>query len=169
MINMSPTTEKSYGLKVVLPSLSILVLMIIMVLPYKSSLISDIMPFLTLIGVYYWSVFKPRMLPVVVVFILGVLQDILLGSPIGLMPLLLIVVQPYICGSSYFMKMMDFKKGEWCNTMDGLYWRFIDRNRKFFLKNPRLSMMVYVFDKMKYERKKMILSEADKFIKLNTN
>ena len=33
--------------------------------------------------------------------------------------------KPYICGSSYFMKMMDFKKGEWCNTMDGLYWRFI--------------------------------------------
>jgi deoxyribodipyrimidine photolyase-related protein len=29
--------------------------------------------------------------------------------------------------------------------------------------------MVYVFDKMKDERKKMILSEADKFIKLNTN
>ena len=76
--------------------------------------------------------------------------------------------KPYICGSSYFMKMMDFKKGEWCNTMDGLYWRFIDKNRKFFLKNPRLSMMVYVFDKMKDERKKMILSEADKFIKQNT-
>jgi deoxyribodipyrimidine photolyase-related protein len=29
-------------------------------------------------------------------------------------------------------------------------------------------MMVYVFDKMKNERKKMILSEADKFIKSNT-
>ena len=76
--------------------------------------------------------------------------------------------KPYICGSSYFMKMMDFKKGEWCNTMDGLYWRFIDRNRKFFLKNPRLSMMVRIFDKMKSDRKKLILSEADKFIKLNT-
>ena len=76
--------------------------------------------------------------------------------------------KPYICGSSYFMKMMDFKKGEWCNTMDGLYWRFIDRNRKFFLKNPRLSMMVRIFDKMKVDRKKMILSAADKFIKENT-
>ncbi len=76
--------------------------------------------------------------------------------------------KPYICGSAYFMKMMDFKKGEWCNTMDGLYWRFIDRNRKFFLKNPRLSMMVRIFDKMKSERKKLILSEADKFIKQNT-
>ena len=77
--------------------------------------------------------------------------------------------KPYICGSSYILKMMDFKKGDWCNTMDGLYWRFIDRNRKFFLKNPRLSMMVRVFDKMKDERKKLILSEADKFIKQNTN
>jgi deoxyribodipyrimidine photolyase-related protein len=52
--------------------------------------------------------------------------------------------------------------------MDGLYWRFIDRNRKFFLKNPRLSMMVRIFDKMKDERKKIILSEADKFIRQNT-
>ena len=76
--------------------------------------------------------------------------------------------KPYICGSSYFMKMMDFKKGEWCNTMDGLYWRFINRNRNFFLKNPRLSMMVRIFDKMKAERKKLILSEAEKFIKQNT-
>ncbi len=76
--------------------------------------------------------------------------------------------KPYICGSAYFMKMMDFKKGDWCNIMDGLYWRFIDRNRRFFLKNPRLSMMVRIFDKMKSERKKLILSEADEFIKQNT-
>ena len=76
--------------------------------------------------------------------------------------------KPYICGSSYFMKMMDFKRGDWCNVMDGLYWRFIDRNRKFFLKNPRLSMMVRIFDKMKEDRKKLILSEANKFIKYNT-
>jgi deoxyribodipyrimidine photolyase-related protein len=76
--------------------------------------------------------------------------------------------KPYICGSSYFMKMMDFKKGDWCNTMDGLYWRFINRNRSFFLKNPRLSMMVRIFDKMKSDRKKLILEEAEKFINKNT-
>ena len=38
-----------------------------------------------------------------------------------------------------------------------------------FSLNPRLSMMVRIFDKIKTDRKKMILSEADKFIKLNTN
>ena len=77
--------------------------------------------------------------------------------------------KPYICGSSYFLKMMDFKKGDWCNIMDGLYWRFINKNRKFFLKNPRLSMMVRIFDKMNVDRKKLILSTANEFIKKNTN
>ena len=61
--------------------------------------------------------------------------------------------------------MMDFKKGDWCNIMDGLYWRFINKNRKFFLKNPRLSMMVRIYDKMNQVRKKLILKEADNFIK----
>ena len=65
--------------------------------------------------------------------------------------------------------MMDFKKGEWCNIMDGLYWNFYNINRKFFSKNPRLSMMVRVFDKMKLERKKLILTAAQKFIKQNTS
>ena len=37
------------------------------------------------------------------------------------------------------------------------------------MKNPRLSMMVRIFDKMNSSRKKIILAEADKFIKKNTN
>ena len=76
--------------------------------------------------------------------------------------------KPYICGSSYILKMMDFKRGEWCDVMDGLYWRFINKNRNFFKKNPRLSMMVSTFDKMNSERKKIILSKANEFIKNNT-
>ena len=76
--------------------------------------------------------------------------------------------KPYICSSNYFMKMMNFKKGEWNNIMDGLYWRFINKNRIFFLKNPRLSMMVRIFDKMEIKRKKYILSTANEFIKNNT-
>ena len=76
--------------------------------------------------------------------------------------------KPYICGSSYFRKMMDFKKGEWCDILDGLYWRFIENNRDFFGKNPRLSMMIRVLDKMKQERKNKIINLANKFIEQNT-
>ncbi len=76
--------------------------------------------------------------------------------------------KPYICGSSYFLKMMDFKKGGWCNIMDGLYWRFIEKNKEFFSANPRLSMMVKVLEKMKIDRKVEIFDAADKFIEENT-
>lgn len=96
MVNISQNKESSFGIKSVLPFISILFLIIIMVLPYNMPLIGDIMPFLTLIGVYYWSVFKPELVPVSVVFVLGLLQDILLGSPFGLMSLLLVIVQQFI-------------------------------------------------------------------------
>ena len=77
--------------------------------------------------------------------------------------------KPYICGSSYFMKMMNFKKGNWNDIMDGLYWRFINKNRKFFQSNPRLNMMVNIYDKMNVERKNHIIKKANQFIRDNTN
>ncbi len=77
--------------------------------------------------------------------------------------------KPYICGSSYFMKMMNFKKGNWNDIMDGLYWRFINKNRKFFQSNPRLNMMVNIYDKMNKERKNHIIKKANQFILANTN
>ncbi len=76
--------------------------------------------------------------------------------------------KPYICGSSYFKKMMNFKKGPWNDIMDGLYWRFINKNRNFFQTNPRLNMMVVIYDKMKEERKKYIIKKANQFIRDNT-
>lgn len=95
-MNIAPNKETSVGVNAIIPFMTLLMLIILMVLPYNLPLISDIMPFLTLIGVYYWSVFKPEYLPIWIVFILGVLQDILMGSPLGLMPLLLIIVQQFI-------------------------------------------------------------------------
>ena len=80
----------------------------------------------------------------------------------------IMATKPYICGSNYILKMMDFKKGEWCDIFDGLYWRFIDKNRGFFKKNPRLNMMVSLFDKMKNDRKNAILLKAQKFLEDNT-
>jgi deoxyribodipyrimidine photolyase-related protein len=64
--------------------------------------------------------------------------------------------------------MMDFKKGNWCDIFDGLYWRFIDKNRDFFKTNPRLNMMVSLFDKMKIDRKEKILSKANQFLSDHT-
>jgi len=76
----------------------------------------------------------------------------------------IMATKPYICGSNYILKMMDFKKGPWCEIMDGLYWRFINKNRSFFKSNPRLNMMVSLFDKMNKQKKNLIIEKAENFI-----
>ena len=67
------------------------------------------------------------------------------------------------------VEFLHFKKGPWCDVMDGLYWKFIDKNKRFFLKNPRLAMMVRVSEKMSKDRKIRIFKAANNFIKENTN
>lgn len=56
--------------------------------------------------------------------------------------------KPYISGSSYVLKMSNYAKGDWCAQWDALFWYFMDKQRNFFLANPRLAMLVKVFDKM---------------------
>ena len=60
--------------------------------------------------------------------------------------------------------MSNYKKDNWCDVMDGLYWSFIDNNKSFFSKNPRLNMMVRTLERMNAERKKIIIKKADEFI-----
>ncbi len=50
--------------------------------------------------------------------------------------------KPYISGSNYIRKMSHYPKGDWCDTVDGLYWLFIDRRKNFFKKQPRMNMMI---------------------------
>ena len=76
--------------------------------------------------------------------------------------------KPYICGSSYILRMSNFKKGDWCEAVDGMYWNFIEKNRDFFASNPRLGLMVRSLDKMNKDRKNAIYKAADEFINKNT-
>jgi deoxyribodipyrimidine photolyase-related protein len=55
--------------------------------------------------------------------------------------------KPYFSGSNYLLKMSDFPKGMWCAKWDELFWRFIGDHREFFLKNPRMSVLVRQWDK----------------------
>ncbi|MDH3439339.1 MAG: cryptochrome/photolyase family protein, partial [Gammaproteobacteria bacterium] len=72
--------------------------------------------------------------------------------------------KPYICGSNYLLKMSDYKKCEWCDTVDGLYWRFIDKHRAFFADNPRLALMPKALDRLSSERRERIFAAAARFL-----
>jgi len=72
--------------------------------------------------------------------------------------------KPYVCGSNYLRKMSDYGRGEWCDVVDGLYWRFIHSHREVFAGNPRMSMMVRALDKLDEKRKQRIFGAAGAFL-----
>jgi deoxyribodipyrimidine photolyase-related protein len=76
----------------------------------------------------------------------------------------LMATKPYISGSNYLMKMSEFPKGDWQPIWDGLFWRFMDTHRDFFLKNPRLGMLVRTFDKMANEKRFSHIETAENYL-----
>ena len=76
----------------------------------------------------------------------------------------LMSTKPYISSSNYIMKMSNYKKSDWQEIWDGLYWRFIYKNQDFFKSNPRLSMMVITLNKMKKEKLEKHLSISENYL-----
>jgi deoxyribodipyrimidine photolyase-related protein len=76
----------------------------------------------------------------------------------------LFATKPYICGSNYWLKMSDFKRGDWCDIIDGLYWRFIRKHREFFARNPRMSVMLSAADKMDRAKRERLDGAASEFL-----
>ncbi len=76
----------------------------------------------------------------------------------------LMSTKPYVGGSNYLMKMSDYKKGDWQETWDALFWRFLDVHRDVFLKNPRLGMLVKTYDKWSVEKRQALIARAEQFL-----
>ncbi len=72
--------------------------------------------------------------------------------------------KPYISSSNYILKMSDYSKGPWQKYWDGLFWRFLNNQRSFFMTNPRLKMLLTTFDRMSEEKRNTHLKNADDFL-----
>ena len=72
--------------------------------------------------------------------------------------------KPYFSGSNYIRKMSHYPKGDWCPTMDALYWRFIADHEEFFSKNFRMKFMVSKIHSFSEERISEIYKLSDVFI-----
>ena len=76
--------------------------------------------------------------------------------------------KPYSCGSNYILKMSNYKKDDWCDIVDGLYWKFMNDNVSFFKSNPRLAILVKSLERMNTDRKELIFGKANDFINTKT-
>ena len=60
-----------------------LLLVLLGLVPLRIADLSPIVPALALIGVFFWSVHRPDLMPIWAVFLIGFAQDLLFGSVIG--------------------------------------------------------------------------------------
>ena len=76
----------------------------------------------------------------------------------------LITTKPYVSSSNYILKMSDYKKSDWCEVWDGLFWRFLHKNKEKISSNSRIGMLLKTNDLSKVKEKIKI---ADKFLENN--
>ena len=76
----------------------------------------------------------------------------------------LFTTKPYLSGSNYVRKMSDYRRGDWCDIWDGLFWRFIKDHEEFFRGQYRLAMMARNLDKMDEQTISKHYQNAEQFL-----
>jgi len=76
----------------------------------------------------------------------------------------LITTKPYFSGSNYVLKMSHYKKSEWSEIWDALFWRWIHKNKKILAGNHRWSMMCKNVERMDSEKLDKHLRLANGFL-----
>ena len=92
----------------VTPSFLTLILVVISVVPMRILDFTTVFPLLPLISIYHWAIFRPNLLPIYAVFLIGILQDILTGSPIGVNALVFLLVYGAVLSQNVFFTGRSF-------------------------------------------------------------
>lgn len=81
------------------------------ILPWRLPDVSVMGPSWVLIAVYYWSAQRPDLLPLSLIFLLGLFQDILTGGPLGVSAFLLLSLRGllgaqrrFVIGQTFFVE-----------------------------------------------------------------
>lgn len=75
-----------------------------------------------------------------------------------------ITTKPYFSGSNYVIKMSHYKKGDWSDVWDALFWRWILNNRAQLAGNHRWSMMCKNAERMDAAKVKHVQTTADAYL-----
>ena len=74
-----------------------------------------------------------------------------------------ITTKPYISGSNYVLKMSDYKKGDWSDIWDALFWDFTVKHRERLDKEGRMGFVMIQLKKKSEEDLKKIADTAKNF------
>jgi rod shape-determining protein MreD len=115
---MSPTTFGVLATRwasYLVPLTTTFAVTLLAVLPLPIPYYNFAAPSLTLIAIYYWTVFRPDLMPMLVLFGIGIVNDALSGAPLGVSSLVFLVLQVavlsqrrYLIGQPFWMLWSGF-------------------------------------------------------------
>jgi rod shape-determining protein MreD len=85
-----------------LPFLTMLLLVVVSLMPLRIPSYASVTPEFALMGVFHWTVYRPALLPPVVLFLIGVAFDLVTGAPLGLTSLLFLVTRGVVLRQRQF-------------------------------------------------------------------
>ncbi len=90
------------------PVTATLLLIMASMVPLRIPDLAPIIPSLSLIAVYYWTIHRPDLMPIWAVFVIGVAQDLLSGSMLGVASIALLVVRHLVISQARFFTSASF-------------------------------------------------------------
>ena len=81
-----------------LPIATTLSAMIISIQPAYIPGYAAVTPAFTLMAVYHWTIYRPKLLPPLSLFVIGVAQDLLTGAPPGVSALVMLLARTMVLG-----------------------------------------------------------------------
>jgi rod shape-determining protein MreD len=78
------------------PVCTLLLLALVAVMPLRIPGYAAVTPAFVLIGLYYWTVYRPDLLPPTAVFAVGLIADLLSGAPPGVAALVLLTARAVV-------------------------------------------------------------------------
>ncbi len=95
-MKLSPLQRLDIAVRQSMPVVVTLLLAVISVVPIGLPASSSLAPDIVLIAVFYWTVHRPDLMRAWTVFVIGMLSDVLSGTPLGVHPLVLVLVHTVI-------------------------------------------------------------------------
>lgn len=90
-----------------------LILLLLTTVPTRLPGLAGITPMLPMMGVYYWAIYRPDLLPAWSAFVIGLLYDIIAGTPLGVNALVLVLVQGTAASQRKFFLGKSFLVAWW--------------------------------------------------------
>src|SRR5271156_1672343 len=91
-----------------LPVATLLLTAVLSVLPLQIPGYAALTPVFTLMAAYHWTIYRPDLLPPLALFVIGLTEDLLAGSPIGVNAMLLLLTRIAVLGHRRYFVNRNF-------------------------------------------------------------